>query len=98
MALTSATPSAWQALNPHLGAFHVGIAVTVGTTATYSIEVTNSDFTTVGVTPNPVAVASAQTTSQVIAINTPVRAWRINPSAVTGTLTAEAVQSGISDR
>jgi hypothetical protein len=94
---TGTGQTAGQILNTAISAFHVGICLTVTGSVSYTIEVTNSDFTTVGNTPNWFTFLATQTTSQTLAINTPFRAWRINNASGSGSILAEAVQSGITD-
>jgi hypothetical protein len=48
-----------------------------------------------GLTPNIVILTSAATTGGTTSITSPYRAWRLNVTATTGSVTAEAVQAGL---
>jgi hypothetical protein len=95
LTLTGVSISPWKNANFREAAFHLGINCFVTGTVTYNIETTDSDYLTPGVTVNvsPTTIAAAAA-SAFLSVTTPCRAWRLNILTGTGSVTAEAVQSG----
>jgi hypothetical protein len=87
-----ATP--WKNLDTYANPFSVNVVATIQGTATYNIEATSTDYLS-GLTPNIVILTSAATTGGTTSITSPYRAWRLNVTATTGSVTAEAVQAGL---
>lgn len=93
---TGVGTTAWQATNRNVSAFHLGVNCSVSGSATFNVEVTNTDILS-GATANALPVVSGQTTSQIVGITTPCSFWRINVTSGTGTVLAEGLQSGLID-
>lgn len=92
---TGTGQSPWANLDTWAMPFNLSINCTVSGTVTYNVETTNSDYLTAGTTVNVVTAVNAASTTQQYATTTPARAWRINITAGTGTVTAEAIQAGL---
>ena len=95
----------WVLPNYNIGAYHVGIVTQVTGTVTYNIEATNTpkyfDPPT-GInqtTPQPAvqSIVNASTIAQTATLSTPVTGFRYTITAGTGTVAAQAQQSGIAD-
>lgn len=94
----------WFMPSINITPFALDIETMVVGTVTYSIEVTQDDFSTpqMGMRPGasgvprirPTAVVNA-TTGQSLPLTAPVRGWRMTVTAGTGAVTAEATQAGI---
>jgi hypothetical protein len=92
---TGAGTSAWKNADYHRSGFNLNIVCTTSGTVNYGIETTNSNFLGSG-TVNAVATSiAAATGAATVNITTPIRGWRINIASGSGTVTAEAIQSGI---
>jgi hypothetical protein len=89
----------WKNANIHLDPFSLQIDGGVTGTVTWSIEYTQEDMATPGTVAivRPTTVAAA-TISATFTFPYPVRYWRANVTAGTGTLTLDAVQAGITNR
>jgi hypothetical protein len=87
--------SPWKNVNFREAAFHLQINCFVTGTVTYNIETTNSDYLTSSVTVNvaTTSIAGAAAAASLV-LASPCRAWRLNILTGTGSVTAEAVQSG----
>ncbi len=85
----------WKNADYRANPFSLNIDCTVSGTVTYNLETTNSDYLTAGTTVNviPTTIA-ASTASAYLPIASPIRAWRITITAGSGSVTAEAIQSG----
>lgn len=88
--------SPWKNLDTYATPFAVEIDCQATGTVTYSVELTNSDYLTPGVTVivQPTTVAAATASSR-LALASPTRAWRVNMTAGTGSIVAEAIQAGL---
>jgi hypothetical protein len=81
--------------NTYLNPFNIGMGAVVTGTATYTVEHTFDDTTTVA-SPTwfPNSTLTAQTTSKDANYAYPVRAVRLNVTAGTGTVVLTLVQAG----
>jgi hypothetical protein len=95
----------WVLPNYDMGAFNLGVATQVTGSVTYNLETTTTpkyfDPPT-GInqtTPQPVVqtVINAGSLAQTATLSVPVTGFRFTVTAGTGTLAAQAVQSGITD-
>jgi hypothetical protein len=85
----------WRNLNYREPAFHADINCVLTGAATFSLELTNSDYLTPGTTVNaqPTTVVGAAASTS-LAVAAPARAWRLTILTGTGTVAADAIQSG----
>jgi hypothetical protein len=95
LTLTGVSISPWKNADFRAPMFDLAINCFVTGTVTYNIETTNSDYLTPGVTVNvaPTTIAAAAA-SAFLNLTAPCRAWRLNILTGTGSVTAEAVQTG----
>lgn len=97
--------SPWFMPNYHLTPFQLDIECGVSGSVTFNIETTFDDYWTPPNQPNvpwsptsapivrPTTVNAATAAASLI-LTSPVRGWRVNVTAGTGTVTVEALQSG----
>lgn len=102
---TGVGASRWVNVSPHMTPTNISIGCVVTGTVTYNVEYTytnpNGDpwaFPVAPVTPtvwiDP--VITAQTGNKDTTYSQPIACWRVNITAGTGTVTATAIQAGIS--
>lgn len=82
------------AVDSWLNPFYVGIAVTVTGTVTFNIEFTMDEPADTPVNWHVDPAFSAATASGVARLDIPCRAYSINVTAGTGTVSAQIIQSG----
>lgn len=97
---TGSTP--WQMPNFHLTPFNLDINTQLTGSVTYNEETTQDDYWTpqnsnndVTPQPNVNAVLTGETTAAQNILNAAVTGWRLTITSGTGTLAAQATQSGI---
>ena len=87
--------------NYHMTPFQLDVetSITAGA-ATYSLEWTMDDFVTPGAPPPIVraTTVAAAAGSASFSFITPIRGWRVSVLSGVGTVTVEALQSGITNR
>jgi len=101
---TSTTGSTrWMNVNPNVAPFSLDVEISVTGAVTYSVEYTLSDLILEPTARNPTPAAIIvrptslvnQTTAASYNFTQPMRAWRVTITAGTGTVTIQAMQSGI---
>lgn len=90
----------WLMPSFHLTPFRMDLRTRLSGSVTYDLETTQDDYWTAA-TPTTIAnaqkVLTGETTATDVALDQPVRGWRVLITAGTGTITIDAIQSGIAN-
>lgn len=98
MATTGVSVSPWKNANTAIVPFDLRVDITVSGTSTFQLEYTQSEVANPGVTPVVYVSTVKGTGTGTFSVTDPVRYWRLNQTAGTGTTTVEVMQAGITNR
>lgn len=96
---TGTGATSWIMPNFHMTPFNLDATVQVSGSVTWNFETTNDKYWTVpAASPvNVTEVIQGSTIGQPVNLTAPVTGYRFNVTAGSGTLTAQAVQAGITN-